>query len=42
MFDELFWSRDGCFQVYCEFGVGTVFKQSGMETRTGSELCVLC
>ena len=30
------------YRFYCEFGIGTGFKKSAMETRTTSGLCVLC
>ena len=30
------------FRFCCEFGIGTVVKQSGTETWTASGLCVLC
>ena len=30
------------FRFCCEFGIGTIFKQSEMETQTASGLCVQC
>ena len=37
-----FGPRANVFRFCCEFGVGTVVKQSRTQTWTASGLCVLC